>query len=564
MHQYLLLRSTQTESAYGPYTAEILLSEGLNGFRTVDVDTASWPALERGDLAVLTRCFLRTAEIEVLHEAASAGARLVFLQPSARLLARFGWRARNEVVRPGRVRPGEGYRGAGLPLQAHVPISLCEPADTTLEYELLVEALHDDGHSTGYPAVVRQRVGAGEVVFLFYDLPKAVARIRFGDPELASYPTLGVWNWCHAPGLFSGFLDRSLKHHPQADLHGQLLAQVLTRISTEPLARFWYYEEIEHRTAAVFSSDDDWSTPEQFRQLSDALLRHGGRGTFYLVKNTHLPEEQVAEFRRLGHTFAPHIDATSEDDTYFGFPRDLEEETALFRARFGGPSVSLQAHCAPWYGYIDPVPHFAKHGYRLLMHYLSAPAGLLSHFLCGSGRPARFVDLDGTIYDCWQQPCLTYDDSSLQQRITDDFSALIAEFERLLRGCLEDHHSTLCLASHPVSFATYSQPFVEACFELLARNGVRIYSGDEWYQLVARRHAAKLTQEVRADGTLLCTISGLTGRLPLLVPWRGDAQVTVNGTPTEAVHHRRLGEDYLCLQLDGDGTPIAVEVETPR
>jgi hypothetical protein len=169
------------------------------------------------------------------------------------------------------------------------------------------------------------------------------------------------------------------------------------------------------------------------------------------------------------------------------------------------------------------------------------------------------VDARGTIYDCWQQPCLTFDDASLQRRISEDFPALIGEFERLLRGCLEEHHSSLCLASHPVSFATYSQPFLEACFERLARAGVRISNGDEWYGLVARRQAAKLDQERQPDGTLVCTVSGLTGKLPLMVPWRGEARVAVNGAVTEVSRQQRLGEGYVCVQLEGDGSGIRVE-----
>ena len=50
MHQYLLLRSRQTENAYGQYAAEVLISEGLSGFTAVGMDTAGLPNLRFHDL----------------------------------------------------------------------------------------------------------------------------------------------------------------------------------------------------------------------------------------------------------------------------------------------------------------------------------------------------------------------------------------------------------------------------------------------------------------------------------------------------------------------------------
>lgn len=556
----LLIRSGQPEeNCYGPFAQELLIAEGLNGFRVVDIDAAGLPYLRPEDLVVLTRCFLQQSEINAIYEAVESGARLVCLQPSPRLLERFQWRSANSVLYSGRVLVRPGYRGAGAPLQTHVPIALAEPADPSLHWECVAEACSDDGQKSGRPAIARQRVGAGEVVFYFFDLPKAVARIRFGDPELASFATMEIWDWPHAAGLFTGYLDDNLRHLPVADLHTQLLAQLLSAISAYPLTRFWYYEEAGHRAAAVFSSDDDGSTPEQFRELTDALQRHGAHGTFYLVKDTRLGDDEIARMRGLGHTFAPHIDARSDSDMFFGFPGCVEEESALLRARIGSTSVSLQAHRAPWYGYQSYVPHFVRNGYRLLMHYLSAPVHRLNSFLCGSGRPSKFVALDGKIHDCWQQPLITFDDASLIPRINNDCATLLGEFERLLEGCCREHHSSIGLASHPVSFATYSRPFIEACLAALARKGVPVYNGDEWCALHDRRHAARVKQRFEGD-TLTCTVSNLTGRLQLMIPAGGTGapparpRVSVDGAAVEGTWQRRLGEDYLFVPVEGDGS----------
>jgi len=409
-NQYLLIRSRQTENVYGPFTKEILVSEGLMGFETVDLDESSLPTFEPDDLVILTRCFLRRAEIEELFSAVEKGIRLVCFQPSYGLATKFGLVNEKQVIHPGWVRISEGHPGSGLPLQTHSPITLFDAP----EWEVIAEATTSDWSNEHVPAVVHREIGKGKVAIFFYDLPLAVARIRFGDPELASYCTTGVWSWLHAIDLFQGHVDERVKHLPQADSHGQLLAKVVTDICAYPLARLWYYPESKQKSAAVFESDDDHSTPQQFGELSDSLAAHEATGTFYLMKDTYLSDETVKEMRAMGHTFAPHVNPhNSKDEWYYAFPDVLREETRLFKERFGECSQSIQCHCAPWQGYMDWVPTFIQLGYRLLFAYLSAPIQMLNGYMCGSGRPIRFYDTDGTLHDCWQQPLLSYDDTTL-------------------------------------------------------------------------------------------------------------------------------------------------------
>jgi hypothetical protein len=556
-HHYLLIRSQQEEGCYGPFAAEILSSEGLNSFETVDIDSTEFPEITPDDIVVLPRCFLRLKEVEILVHAVENGARLVCFHPPMQLLTRLGWAPQNKVLYPGRIAIRSGYPGARLTLQTHVPIVLCKPGQPAFDYRIVATAAGDDGKEASFPAIVHQPFGAGEVVLFLYDLSKAVARIRLGNPDLASHVTTGGWHWPHAGDLFVGYVDPDLANVPQADIHCQLVAKLLTLISPQPLARFWYYEEPQHRTAAVFSSDDDWSTPEQFRALSDALVKRGGKGTFYLVKETNLGDEQLSEMRQLGHTFAPHVNAYGDEEIFFTFPSAIAEETVKLENRIGTLSTSLQTHCAPWYGYTDFAPLCRQHGFRMLMQHISIPLEWLHAFLCGSGRPMKFVDLDGTIYDSWQQPGAVFDDASLVDIISNDLDSIMAKFNTMLSGCLYDHHTPVAIASHPVSFATYSHPYIEACFDAFARKQLPIYNTDEWCALADRRRNVKITSEGRSDNTLTWRIHDLKGRLPLMVPAADivtrEATVHVNGSTVEGVWQRRLEDDYLFIQLDGDG-----------
>jgi hypothetical protein len=566
MRQLLLVRSSQPENAFGRFTEEILRSEGLNGFETVDIDSTGLPDLGRGDLIVLTRCFLRFAECDALRQAVERGARLACFSPSPSLLGRLGWRSGMRVVYPGWVRIGDGCPGAGETIQTHVPIAAASPSDKMTGGVRLAEAIAPDGVEAGFPAVARQPLGDGEVVFLFYDLPKAVARIRFGNPDLASHLTSGRFDWPHAFNLFFRHVDERAAHLPQADFHGQLLAKALTDIAPDPLARFWYYPKPEHRSAAVFQSDGDESAPEEFTALSDCLLAHGGTATFFLRTPTKLSEANVEAFRARGHTFGPHpwgIDR--KDEPYFRVPDTLGPETEHFNKRFGPHSRSLQSHFAPWMGYASWVNLHVEHGYRLLFAYLSSPLTMQNRFMCGSGRAMRFADENGRHFDCWQQPVITFDDASIRDIIAESPEPLAAEFRKLLDDAVERTHTSVGILSHPVSFVTYSRPYIEACLNALVERGAPIFNGDEWCDFLYRRDAARVSVS-RNDPGITCIVSDLEGELPLMIPMpcsEASRHVTVDGKPAEAIMVRRLEQDYLMIPLVGKADRSDIRIEIP-
>ena len=176
---------------------------------------------------MLTRCYLKDHEIASLLAAVRQGTGLVVVQPAPRLAAACGWEPRKRVAYPGWIRIGPNCPGAGLTIQAHLPVDLYTPRPDLGEWSRLADAVQSDWSATGSPAAVAQRMGKGFLALFFYDLPAAVARIRFGNPDLSSRLTTGLWDWLHAGDLFAGQVDERVKHLPQADLHGQLLAKAL-------------------------------------------------------------------------------------------------------------------------------------------------------------------------------------------------------------------------------------------------------------------------------------------------------------------------------------------------
>ena len=563
MNACILVNSNQPENRYGRFAREILVSEGLTGFSLVDLADTPLPEFEETALILVTRTVLRRAQADSLLEAVRRGAGAVFLQPQQRVVEQLGLAVASSVIYPGTVRIRDGHGGTGLPLQTHLPIPCCVlPSDRT-DWLAVADALDSEWHESGHPAVAAAPCGRGRVALVFYDLAEAVARIRFGNPDLSGYTTSRTWPWPHALDLFEGHLDPRVAHLPQADLHSQLLARMLTDAAPLPLARLWYYADAAHRTAGIFESDGDYSEPGQFRALASALEKRGGTATFYLMKATMLSETDVAELRARGHTFGPHVDPLAHDEELaFALPDALKEETGGFAARFGAVSPTLQCHCAPWPGYMSPIPAHIENGYRLLFAYLPGSSAVWGGYLCGSGRPMKFCGLDGAVHDCWQQPLVLFDDETLIPYLRDRADEARRRFDAALDAVLTHSHTGVPILSHPVSFCTYSRPVMEHAFDRLRAAGAPLYNADAWLQFIDWRANTRLAQEQDDNGGFVCTVSGLQGRIPIMFPVktlaRRAAVVTVNGR--EASHNilRRLGGDYLFVQLDAkEHGPVA-------
>ncbi|MBN1435462.1 MAG: hypothetical protein JW936_00155 [Sedimentisphaerales bacterium] len=571
---YLCIRSDQPENIYGRFVGEILRSEGLNGFVLHDIDRDGWPEVHDGDMVVLTRCFLRKSEIEWLIHGVDGGANVVCIHPSRMLLAEFGWETETRVAYPGWIRVAEGRPGGGRSLQTHVPISRYSVSGDTDDWELvadIAEADKTDSESDSggsNPAIVWRKQGGGAIAFFFYDLPKAVARIRFGNADLASLETLGFrWWWPHAADLYTDHVDDEIISVPQADYHCQLLAGVLTEMCKYPLARLWYYPETSQRSAAIFQSDGDSSEPAEFEALSECLLQHGASATFYLMKHTKLSSDDVERLRKLGHTFGPHVfGVDGQDELYFRYPEALKEEVALFKQRFGQCSRTIQSHYAPWMGYMSWVPEHIEQGYRMLFAHMSVPASRFNGLMCGSGRPMRFYDTDGICYDCWQQPVLSYDDSSLQEYLGRHCDEAVARFEALLQSALDDSYTSIGILSHPVSFVAYSKPYMQRCLDLLAANNVPIFNGDQWCDFLYQRDAIGIGCHSVSNDSVSWCVSNVTGRIPLLLPiddqHSDSLRITVDGQLHQDVAIvQRWGQKHAAISLDGRGETKDINVE---
>jgi hypothetical protein len=180
-------------------------------------------------------------------------------------------------------------------------------------------------------------------------------------------------------------------------------------------------------------------------------------------------------------------------------------------------------------------------------------------YLNGSGRPMRFVDLDGTVVDCFQQATQAYDDGSVKQKLSADPAGEAALTRRLMEEKLSRYFSPLSMLSHPVSFYTYSSEYMNRCWGAARDLGMPIWSAFEWAAFTRARDRAAIRDARWQDGTFSCRVEGASpnGSLTLMVPVDGDAtvEVRVDGEVVTAARQEAFGWTYALV-------PVALEQET--
>ncbi|MEV5967099.1 hypothetical protein AB0L70_35340 [Kribbella sp. NPDC051952] len=525
----VLVRSGGRAGRYGHYLAEICRGEGLVDHEVLDLDTVTTPLpelLQRFSAIVVSAGGVHRAEADALHNYVSAGGGLVLVQPSRLLAERFGFDPADRTVNPAYVGIDRSHPiTAGFdphPVQTHVTVDLYARVPPG---EAVATVWLDATTTSPHHAVTRLDVARGQVVVFHYDLPRAVARLRHGDPDRVGSRSLGFLPYRQAD-LLEGHVDRSCWHLPQAEIHGRLLVNAITAVSTAPVPRWWYYPDAAMTTLVIQDSDDDWSTKEQFDQILASADEFEFHDTFYLMlgnRPTVLTDSDVADLRASGHSFGIHHDALEDwaegEDQELVIEQIVRRDVAEFERRFGRRPLVNRNHCLVWQGYVDLARLWSELGVRMDFNAQGMGDAWLN-YTNGSSRPLRYVDLDGTVIDTYQQPTQVFDDLSLVERLGGDPDSEAAAVADHLRSQMQAGHGPLSMQSHPVSFATYSAKFFRAVWRAARALGVQIWSAEEW----ARHTLARDSSTVRSQSdqrSWTVTARGIHGRSTLMIPVAG-------------------------------------------
>jgi hypothetical protein len=541
-------------SRYSHFLIEILRSEGYADLESMNLSDASAQDLARHDLVALPRSALTWDEVDLLLNYVASGGVLLAFQPDYQFVRRLG-------LEP----TFGGSINARLTVNTSLPalVEFCaEPIDVVVPVvhwrigdgvkATPLATLTKPGSEFGdIHAALLVEHGAGKVLLFAYDLPHTIARLRQGDPNNSD---LGV-TYCddshRANELFMGQLDPAQLHLPQADLHSAFLARLIDLYAPRP--RLWYYPSPTQQSVVVMTSDEDWSTLEQWQSLIAGLRKRQAQCTFFMVANSRIEKRWIDEWEAEGHAFSVHPAHVS--DYTRGVPKPphhrlfmeemLRENIARHKEEYQRPVNTIRQHRVRWMGYVECAQIEADLGVAMDCNYMSVKPYYIG-YMTGSGRALPFVHTDGRVIPCyqlaaqWTEECLIHESMYISLKWPVDKAISVAT--GLVREAATRFYTPICFNSHPVSYHTYSSPLTDSALDQAVELGVPIVSADGWLAWTQARDGVKLA--ANGAGYTLSSTSAIPSLTVLLPP---GLQAEAAGAVVQPV--RLWGQEYSALTL---------------
>jgi hypothetical protein len=543
-------------SRYSHYLAEILRLEGFADFDEADIATLDAVGLARHGLVILPRLTLTRTQAELMQQYVTSGGRLLSMMPDAQFVPHFGLAPTWCGIDGGwlHLDPSQpAVQGfCAEPAQIVVPAvgwALSEQANATILAHMRngKDAVVD----ATQPAIAWCKLGAGEAILFAYDLPHAVARLRQGNPDHADLCFSGLDGIYRPSELFVGQMDVAQMLLPQADIHTAFLARCIEMLAPRP--RLWYYPEADQCSVLIMTSDDDWSTVEQFEALLAGLRQRQATCTFYIVPETKISHSLMAQWAQEGHTFSVHPALEADIRSYLAKDEPqrtlvaemLRANVARHLAEYGDPPRTIRQHAVRWLGYVEAARVLAGLGVAMELNYVSVHPFSVG-YMAGSGRALPFVDVDGALIACYQQATMWTEEVLIHPSFVFSFKwtveRALQEVDQMIERAANQFYTPIAINSHPVSFATYSSPLIEGTWDRALAAGMPILSPDRWLAWTEARAGVRLT--IDAGG---CTVHSPKpiDALTLLV----TDGVAIEAEQRSATLVQRWGRQYTAVTL---------------
>jgi peptidoglycan/xylan/chitin deacetylase (PgdA/CDA1 family) len=498
----LIIHPSDESSTYSQYLREILTVEGFSDLQYCPVEQVTTAHLKTHEVVFVVRMAVSDELRQRCLEYVSAGGNLVVFHPDDAFARVLGISTTRRIVLDAAIHiTTPPHTSESIPL--HIPAALWNVGDAD------VVATMQHGTVTA-PAILKRRIGAGIVLAYAFELAQTIARTRHGDPALAGMSTGGLDGVLRPSELFVHQLDPQRSKVPVADLLTAHFALEIDALDPQP--RIWYYPYAGQTSTLIMTSDDDWSSPADFRVMIDALDQYDAHCTFFLVPQSHITPGALPAWQQTGHSFSLHPAHSADAD--MGLLTDLPATDYAFMLGsaferhnrvYGIPARTVRNHAVRWLGYVDAARLLASHGVRMDFNYL--PVAPYFWSLCGSGRPMRFVDADGAVLDIYQQPTNWTEECLIHPEYVFSFkwniALAIAVTDEYIDAAATHYYSPVTVNSHPVSFASYSRPLIEAHWKAAKRNHMPIISAQEWLGWTITREQIHLTwvgNELRMSG----------------------------------------------------------------
>ncbi len=596
----VLLVDASGADGFGAYLEELLGVEGVIGVLRVSAQTMPHDLLDGMLAAVIYGPDVPDAWTDALDRFAIRGGAVAAITPGAALLARFGIsEAEAPPSSPDGVRRTDASDAA---LRLYVPVRQWRArADE-------VEAFFSTDGTTGSPAIVSRRHGAGVVSCWAFDVARNVALIRQGSPDRVNVDRDGHPKIRFVDVMF-GWVDPDLLDRADADEYVRLLVGQLAAggATGGPLLGVDFFPG-EARTVLIATGDAHGVGAEVLDQVLHRVEAAGGRlSVFYEPPQTPgwrryarrarwaasalplvgpvlqsryapPPPRLVNAWRSRGHEFSPHPSGYPDLDTGLTRAwRDFEDDG------YGTAHSVTRTHEVLWRGWIDTPRAQRRLGVRMNLDvYDVGPVmrqrdGRWSHgHLIGSGLPARFVDERGRVLDCYQQPTQVLDEQFLGvvggvEGLSGVDAAAVAS-DQLARA-LTGPPAALCAVFHLDSFvpvvgrAVEAGAFLDGVLQACRSQGAPIIAAGRWLSFLDGRRATAITSRIwdPAARRLTCIVQvsplaapGVGLLVPAVVDGRRVRDVMLDGATAAVESLSRSGREWVRVVVRPG--PVRVEV----
>jgi hypothetical protein len=544
---------------FSAYYSEILTAEGLAHYRVRDIATVTASVLSGYEVAVLGEMALTDAQVATLTAWVEGGGRLIAMRPDKLLAPLLGLSDAGSTLTHAWLRVANSGPGAGI---VNSSIQYKGPADRyTLAGATALATLYATAAAaTPNPAVSTRDVGSqgGQAAAFAYDLARSIVLTRQGNVAWAGQQRDGVDGY-EAAEMFMGapsgepdWNDLGNAIVPIADEQQRLLANMILRMSRQPLPRFWYYPRDE-KAVIVMTGDDHAhnGTTGRFNQYL-AYSQPGCvladwecvRSTSYVYPDTPLTNSQAASYHAMGFEIGLHNSTNCQP---WGTPEALAatytNQLALWRSVYPSlPSpTTTRTHCVEWDDWATQPRTKLAHGIRLDTDYYYYPASWVNNrpgYFNGTGTIMRFADQDGSLIDVYQATTQLTDESGQTYPF-----ALNALLDKAFGP--EGYYAAITANIHTDTAASPASDAIIA--EALGR-GVPVISARQMLDWLDARNASayqSITWNGNALGfTVTGGANGLRGMVPLTTSAGSLVSLTRAGTPVPLSAQAVKGVSY--------------------
>ncbi len=492
----LVLTDNDSSNVYHAYITEILDTEGILGYETLDISyNPGLTFLSNFDIVILTDTSSLSSDlVTALSSYVSDGGNLIGLSPDTQLASVFGLTSSGVGVTTSEqylkidttTTIGNGVTSASMQFHG-------DADDYSLNGASSIALIYSDADTpTTKPAVSLYQYESGSSVAFTYDLAKSSVLFHQGKYENRSSGDNpdpdgdGIYT---QRDLFYNYLDDTKANIPQADEQQDLLVNAINYLANlkKPLPRLWYYPS-KAMSVTWITGDGDNATTANIQAYADKTKEYGGYYTYFQWTGDAFDDTLDNSLLADGHSTANHPNLGCGVPTLSYAQTQLSSQIQAFITAYGHQPLTDREHCLNWVGWTEHAQYLSANGIRINSNATSSIGNFGDKaYPNGSGLPMKLMDESGNIIDLYEQSTTFYEKND---------STIVDE-------SFDDYHSVLTYSFHPVYAATRLS-WVETAASYSQSKGIPMVSGDAWANFVDARRDMQF-QNIQSAGNSYLT-----------------------------------------------------------